>query len=134
MGYRRRAVALIFAPLFAATLLLMGGCAATGPAVPGQVSQETQTILEAGRTLDAVGQTFGQTYDLYNNLYLRGQVPEEAYRKWVSWASDFQVAYPLAVSAFKAATTPGDRSAALERALKLKTDLLLYFVGAGGTL
>lgn len=130
---RRRAVALLFAPLFAAVLLIMGGCAATTP-TPGQVSQETQTILEAGRTLDAVGQTFGQTYDLYNNLYLRGQVPEEAYRKFVSWASDFQVAYPLAVSAFKAATTPGDRSAALERALKLKTDLLLYFVGAGGTL
>jgi hypothetical protein len=134
MGYRRRVVTLLIIPLFAATLLVMGGCAATGPAVPGQVSQDTQIILEAGRSLDAVGQTFGQTYDLYNNLYMRGQVPEESYRKWVSWASDFQVAYPLAVSAFKAATTPGDRSAALERALKLKTDLLLYFVGAGGTL
>ena len=114
-------------------LLTMSGCAAKAP-IPGQVSQETQTILEAGRTLDAVGQTFGQTYVLYNNLYMAGKVPEEAYRKWVSWASDFQVAYPLAVSAFKAATTPGDRSAALERALALKRDLLLYFVGAGGTL
>lgn len=121
------------AALVVAVMLLMGGCA-TAPSVPGQVSTETQAILDAGRTLDAVGQTFGQTYDLYNNLYIRGQVPEEAYRKFVSWASDFQVAYPLAVAAFKAATTPGDRSAALERGLKLKTDLLLYFVGAGGTL
>ena len=131
---RRRLATLIIVPLFAAVLLLMGGCAATGPAVPGQVSSETQAVLEAGRSLDAVGQTFGQTYDLYNNLYMRGQVPEDAYRKFVSWASDFQVAYPLAVAAFKAATTPGDRSAALERGLKLKTDLLLYFVGAGGQL
>ena len=122
-----RSVSIIFLLLS----LTVAGCAAT---TPGQVSQETQVILEAGRTLDAVGQTFGQTYDLYNNLYMAGKVPEEAYRKWVSWASDFQVAYPLAVSAFKAASTPGDRSAALERALKLKTDLLLYFVGAGGTL
>lgn len=129
---RRRAVAFLFAPLFAA-MILMAGCA-TAPTVPGQVSPATQAILEAQRTLDAVGQTFGQTYDLYNNLYMTGKVPEEAYRKFVSWAGDFQVAYPLAVQAFKAATTPGDRSAALERALKLKTDLLLYFVGVGGTL
>lgn len=130
---RRRALALISGVAFAALILFAGGCA-TGPTPPGQVSSATQAVLEAQRTLDAVGQTFGQTYDLYNDLYLRGQVPEEAYRKFVSWASDFQVAYPLAVSAFKAATTPGDRSAALERALKLKTDLLLYFVGAGGKL
>lgn len=114
-------------------VLAVAACTSTPP-VPGQVSQETQIILEAGRTLDAVGQTFAQTYDLYNNLYLRGQVPEEAYRKFVSWASDFQIAYPLAVAAFQGATTPGDRSEALERALKLKTDLLLYFAGVGGTL
>lgn len=115
--------------------LLAAGCATKGESGEGtKVSAETQAILEAGRTLDAVGQTFGQTYDLYNSLYMAGKVPEEGYRKFVSWASDFQVAYPLAVSAFKAATTPGDRSAALERALRLKTDLLLYFVGAGGQL
>lgn len=132
MRPRRAAVALLFAPLFVAVLLMLGGCAATE--TPGQVSQQTQVILEAGRTLDAVGQTFAQTYDLYNAAYLAGRVPETSYRKWVSFASDFQVAYPLAVEAFKGATTAQDRSAALERALKLKTDLLIYFVGVGGTL
>lgn len=129
----RAAVAAFLLAPFAALVLMLGGCAPT-IAQPATVSQEARATIEAGNTLDAVGRTFAQTYDLYNNAYLARKVPEEQYRRWVSWASDFQVAYPLAVAAFTGATTPGDRSTALERALRLKTDLLIYFVGIGGQL
>lgn len=112
--------------------LALTGCA-TAPSTPGTVSPSTQIILAAGATLDAVGQTYAQTYDLYNAAYLAKKIPEADYRHFVSWASDFQIAYPLAVEAFKSATTATDRSAALDRALALKTQLLNYYIGIGGT-
>lgn len=114
------------------TLLITSGCA-TGPTTPGTPSASTQVILAAGAALDAVGQTYAQTYDMYNAAYVARRVPEADYRRFVSWAGDFQIAYPLAVEAFKTATTANDRSAALDRALALKTQLLNYYIGIGGT-
>lgn len=129
---QRNPVPILFALLTAGiALALFSGCGA----IPGSGTiTKDQVILEAGNTIDAVGKQFIATYNLYNALYGAGKMPEEQYRKWVSWASDFQVSYALAVRSFKVATTEADASTALDKVLALKSELLVYFVGAGGKL
>lgn len=133
MRKRNPAPIILLATLVAGFALILSGCAPAQPGATGGITKD-QVILEAGNTIDAVGKQFGATYDLYNALYGAGKMPEEQYRKFVSWATDFQVSYALAYRAFKVASTEADASNALDKVLKLKADLLVYYVGAGGKL
>lgn len=107
--------------------LLLGAAVAGCAALGGD-----RTLLVTGETLDAVGQQFVRTGQLYNRLLDEKLISEEQYREWARFAKRFQVAYPVAVDLWKEArvsTSVEDERRALEVVLTLKNQLLTFVLG-----
>jgi len=66
----------------------------------------------AGTTLEGVGEQFKQVAGFYNQALDSKLITPEDYRKWATFAKQFQKAYPAAVAAYKVAVAAGNAAGA----------------------
>jgi len=108
-------------PLLAVLLvaLLIVGCA--------------NPLLQSGETLEAIGQQFLQTGQLYDGLLDQGLITKDQYKPWATFATHFKFAYPQAVATWRAAKAANDRESvdkAAEVILALKNQLTILIIAA----
>ncbi|KKL49407.1 hypothetical protein LCGC14_2315820 [marine sediment metagenome] len=119
MGQLRRGITTLFAALVLAVSL--AACSANQLAV-------------SGGALDAMGNTFVTTANLYNKLHDAGKISDSSYRKWASFAKQFKVIYPAAVETWQGLEkNPGDsdeKQKFLEKVLAIKQTLLVFYAFA----
>jgi len=70
-------------------VLALAGCAST------------KTTLLTGQGILAMGQTFEDTANAYNQLHDQGVISDEEYREWAKFARQFQAAYRPLVNVYK---------------------------------
>jgi len=87
--------------------------------------------LLTGQGILAMGQTFVDTGEAYNQLHDQGIISDEEYREWARFARQFKAAYPPLVNVYKvyAADAIGDPDLEYQVAnllTSINRELLIY--------
>ena len=87
----------------------------------------------SGAAIDAMGQTFITTANLYNALHTAGKITDDEYRVFAVFAKQFKVIFPVAVDTWQAIESNPELAedeqteALTDQILKLKQQLIEYY-------
>ncbi len=117
MGRLGRRIKLWFAII---ALFVLAGCAGNQLAL-------------SGAAINAMGQTFITTANLYNALHTAGKITDDEYRVFAVFAKQFKVIFPVAVDTWQAIESNPELAedeqteALTDQILKLKQQLIEYY-------
>lgn len=121
MTSTRIALAAVFL-WFASLLAGLSSCTSAKPA-----------LIVSGTTLHVAAETFVETASLMDKCLDSGVVSPEQYRTWAEFGKRYQVAYPLAVEAWRIAVrteAEAEQRAASETIAALVGELARFYVEA----
>ena len=90
-------------------------------------------LVLSGTALDAIGQSFVVTANLYNSLHEAGKITDDEYRAFAMFAKQFKVIYPVAVDTWQAVKENPELAenkqteTLTDQILKLKQRLIEYY-------
>lgn len=105
-------------------LVMLAGCSA-------------KSLVISGELLDATGNQFVTTVELYNSLLDTGTISVAEYRIFAAFAKEFKVIYPPLTKVWEGVKNAPDserKNEILNQALKLKDKLLVHYLYALGKL